>query len=214
MSRPSDSMPPACSPEFGRVARRRARALVLVTALLGGQMVAREAAASHTSAVDGAVEQLQRYCTTCWKNARVPRAEWSDCTQQVFAELLGVVPARRLDAVFRSADSEERRHAERAIWRIGKRIARSWRQRPASLSGIAWTPRRLISREADGPALGDILDLAGPVLSPRQHDILRRLADGDSIRGIAQALNVAPARVSDEKYRAIVRIRELLGGST
>src|SRR5262245_33588623 len=210
MGRPPDSTPQAFAMVFWRIVRRRARALVSMPSFLVGQLVARDAAASHVSAVDGAVEQLQRYCSACWKNARVPRSEWSDCTQQVFAELLGVVPAQRLDAAFRCPHSEERRHVERAIWRIAKRMTRSSRRNFPPLSAFAWTPRRLVTREAEAATLGDVLDLAGQSLSARQHDILRRLAGGDSIRGIAEALNVPAARISDEKYRAIMRIRELL----
>ena len=44
-------------------------------------------------------------------------------------------------------------------------------------------------------------------LSPRQKKILDWHLAGDSVKAISERLGVAPARVSDEKYRAIQKIR-------
>src|SRR6476469_6920891 len=55
-----------------------------------------------------AVNDVGRYCTSCWRNARLPVDAWGDCTQEVFRRLLERVPASRWDLTLR-ADGDERR---------------------------------------------------------------------------------------------------------
>ncbi len=40
----------------------------------------------------GAIQDLSRYCTVCWRNARLHPDSWADCTQEVFCRLLSTVP--------------------------------------------------------------------------------------------------------------------------
>src|SRR5262249_49067783 len=35
-----------------------------------------------------AVNDISRYCTTCWRNARLHPDVWTDCTQEVLTRLL------------------------------------------------------------------------------------------------------------------------------
>ena len=87
------------------------------------------------------VTDISRYCTTCWRNARLPADCWPDCTQDVFVRLLERVPAESWDK--RSAlDSEERREFVRAIDAVKKRV-----QRVAASYGLARRRRR---RSANG----------------------------------------------------------------
>ena len=60
-------------------------AVVLGTALtaLGG---APASAAPDTTL--RAVNDISRYCTTCWRNARLHPDVWTDCTQEVLSRLL------------------------------------------------------------------------------------------------------------------------------
>jgi len=44
-------------------------------------------------------------------------------------------------------------------------------------------------------------------LSPAQREIVTRWSDGESISDIAESLELSPARISDEKYKAIQKLR-------
>src|SRR5579862_3542081 len=43
------------------------------------------------------VRDIQRYCTVCWRNARLDPRLWDDCTQEVCCRLLGKARAGELD---------------------------------------------------------------------------------------------------------------------
>src|SRR4051812_26050719 len=43
------------------------------------------------------VRDIQRYCTACWRNARLDPGLWDDCTQEVCCRLLGKARAGQLD---------------------------------------------------------------------------------------------------------------------
>ncbi len=59
------------------------------------------------------VQQIQRYCTVSWRNANVPRAEWCDCSQQLFCELLQRVHRRHLELALSQDESDERMELNR-----------------------------------------------------------------------------------------------------
>src|SRR6476660_8174826 len=43
------------------------------------------------------VHDIQRYCTVCWRNARLDPCLWDDCTQEVCCRLMGKARAGQLD---------------------------------------------------------------------------------------------------------------------
>lgn len=45
------------------------------------------------------------------------------------------------------------------------------------------------------------------VLSPREKEIFRRLAEGDSVRGIADALSISPKTVESHKYNLLTKLK-------
>src|SRR5262245_49838138 len=87
-----------------RPGQKCAMAMVLGTALatLGpGQTRAAE--------VNGqAIQDISRYCTACWRNARLPVDRWGDCTQEVFRRLLERVPVAGWGEVL-DRDNDRRR---------------------------------------------------------------------------------------------------------
>jgi RNA polymerase sigma factor (sigma-70 family) len=146
---------------------------------------------------------LSRYCTACWKNARLPADHWTDCTQEVFARLLERLPRDRW-AVVLGSEGEERREFLRAIDAVKKRT-----QRSRKVAGLAADPADPRPTPA-GPYAEEreVLDqAAGRVLSPRQRRIVQLSRDGWSIPEIASELRTSPERVSDEKYKAIRKLR-------
>src|SRR5207302_915809 len=91
-----------------RKRRHYMMAMVLGTALSAfGQSAAQAAPAE-------AIQDISRYCTTCWRNARLPADRWGDCTQEVFRRLLDRVPTDEWNRLLNGA-GEERREFLRAI---------------------------------------------------------------------------------------------------
>jgi len=152
------------------------------------------------------VRQIQRYCSASWQNANVPRAEWQDCSQQVFVELLQRIPHSKLVNAIVCSASEERRELNRSIWRIVKRWRR--RVRHASLDGFDTAdPATLAGHQTDDDVLERVTQIAAKELTQRQSCIFSLLCEGHSIGQISEHLNIPAQRVSDEKYRAIQKIR-------
>jgi RNA polymerase sigma factor (sigma-70 family) len=158
-------------------------------------------------AAAGAVGDLSRYCTVCWRNARIPPDCWNDCTQEVLSRLLQRVEPHSWSAVLGN-EGEERREFLRAIDAVKKRTQRGLR-RSTNLVGVPADPRGARER-----ALADDREAvdraAGAVLSPRQQRILRMSFEGWSVQDIASALEVPAERVSDEKYKAVRKLRDYL----
>jgi RNA polymerase sigma factor (sigma-70 family) len=160
-------------------------------------------AAAPASAGPQVLDKVQRYCAVSWRHAGIHPQDWSDCTQDAIAQLLERVPQDRLDAALGDADSPERRELKRAIWRTAQR----WRRAPRFLPfdpAVNQDPR-------DDEAycdLSDWLNDALETLTARQRRILTLWSQGRSIDEIAHDLGVPAARASDEKYKALRKLRE------
>ncbi|HET6579977.1 MAG TPA: hypothetical protein VFG66_16780 [Gemmatimonadales bacterium] len=153
------------------------------------------------------VRDITRYCQVCWRNARLPMDRWDDCTQQVFARLLERVDVAKWHTLLKD-DAEDRREFIRAIDAVKKRTQRARKYVEVSAdvrddrdSGDARLreQREEVSRAAD------------VVLSSRQRKIVELTADGWAVPDIAAELRTTPERVSDEKYKAIRKLRTQLG---
>jgi RNA polymerase sigma factor (sigma-70 family) len=190
----------------GKGRRRYVVALMLGTALsaLGP---ATGTAAEATQASLRAVNDLSRYCTTCWRNARLSPDCWTDCTQEVLVRLLERVPQQNWDDVLQS-EGEERREFVRAIDTVKKRVQRGRQFASGPLDELAdrrdgrdW--RLAEDREA-------VRRAAAELLSSRQQQILQLSSAGWSVQEIAEQLRTPAERVSDEKYKAIQKLRAKL----
>ena len=89
-----------------------------------------------------------------------------------------------------------------------------WRRRPRphSLEESQTGERHDSSRgsETEG-AWEQIVSASESCLSDRQQRILSLMRDGWRVGEIAEELQIPQARVSDEKYKAIVKLRDVLG---
>lgn len=158
------------------------------------------------------LKKIRAYCSRSWQNAGISHQEWSDCTQQVFARLLERVDRDRLLIAIEDAESPERRELNRAIWATSQRSRRE--KKYSSLE-------HAVSQSEDRdpwPAKVESLSLvknavAGDEarLSPTQREIVTRWSDGESIAAIAESMKLSPARISDEKYKAIQKLRQHFG---
>ncbi len=184
-------------------------AMVLGTALtaLGSPSAAR---ADVPEATQRAVGDISRYCSACWRNARLPADSWTDCTQEVFSRLLERVDPEAWARVLRD-EGEERREFLRAIDAVKKRTQRSRKWAPGLIDLAA--DRRDVHERRLADDLEAVREVASRVLSPRQQRILQLSLEGWTVHDIAAELGAPAARVSDEKYKAIRKLRDHLAQS-
>jgi len=153
-----------------------------------------------------AVSDISRYCTTCWRNARLHPDSWNDCTQEVLCRLLERVGPETWDQVLQ-ADGEERRELIRAIDAVKKRSQRARKH----LDSVEMLPDRSGPEERRLQEKHEMIrDAAQDVLSPRQYQIVQMTLDGWSVHDMARELHLPAARISDEKYKAVRKLKEHL----
>ena len=180
---------------------------IVVALLVGSTLAMQGATASAAETYDKAITDINRYCSACWRNARLPADAWDDCTQEVFSRLLQRIPAQSWSNILQD-NGEERREFIRAIDAVKKRTQRSRKWSPLE-SEVADRSQLIQTSVAEQR---EVLDRASAeVLSGRQKRILRLSMEGYSVQEMAKALRMSPERVSDEKYKAIRKLRTHLG---
>jgi DNA-binding CsgD family transcriptional regulator len=152
------------------------------------------------------VRDIQRYCTVCWRNARLDPRLWDDCTQEVCCRLLTKARDGRLDlGQVLSDDTPERRELVRAIDMVRKRVQRAKRHQP--IDAFALPAPDADQRDRERMELGEILEAArSAVLSARQDRIVELWMRGWSVPEIGADLGMPVNRVSDEKYKALRKL--------
>lgn len=158
------------------------------------------------------LRKIEAYCTRSWQNAGVARQDWADCTNDVFVRVLQTLGKEGLHRAIEVRESDQRRELNRSIWATAQRWRRSPRLSPIgddegrAAEHDPWPARmESISQVRDAIESGDAR------LSPTQRDIVSRWSDGEAIGSIADTLELSPARVSDEKYKAIQKLRHHFG---
>jgi RNA polymerase sigma factor (sigma-70 family) len=171
-----------------------------LSALAPGQQQARAETQQETLE---AIADMGRYCTACWRNARLPADAWTDCTQEVFRRLLERVPADQWDRILQD-DGDEHREFLRAIDAVKKRTQRT-RKCSGCLEGVADArdhKARHLHEEREV-----VRQVAADLLTSRQQRILQLSFEGWSVQEMASEMCLPPERVSDEKYKAIRKLR-------
>ena len=181
-------------------------AMVLGTALstLGSS------AAGTVQAPTRAVHDISRYCTACWRNARLDPSCWPDCTQEVFCRLLERVAPEDWGQMLK-VEGEERREFLRAIDAVKKRTQRSRKWSSTLIDAVADRHDSHERQLADHREA--VHQAAAQLLSPRQQRILQLSFEGWSVQDIADQLQIGAERVSDEKYKAIRKLRDHFHGT-
>ncbi len=182
-----------------RTGRAGAMALVMGLAALTAQATESEL-----------VHDIQRYCAVCWRNARLDPGLWDDCTQEVCCRLLGKARAGELDLnLVLAEDTLERRELVRAIDMVRKRVQRARKYQPLD-DQLTPSPDH-DRRHRERQELGEVLEAARrDVLTPRQDQIVELWTRGWTVPDISTKLGLAPARVSDEKYKALRKLERHL----
>ena len=180
-------------------------AMVLGTAL--SALGSTPAAVAEAPATLRAVADMSRYCTTCWRNARLHPDSWGDCTQEVLYRMLERVTPEAWDQALKN-DGQERREFLRAIDTVKKR---SQRQRlPVGIPLESFADRNELHEQRLAEDRDMVRQAAMELLSERQQRIIQLSLEGWSVHDIATELKAGPERVSDEKYKAIRKLREHL----
>jgi RNA polymerase sigma factor (sigma-70 family) len=189
--------------------RRGALAAVLLgTALTAFSTAPSARAETNPDGTIRIVNDMSRYCTVCWRNARLHPDYWGDCTQEVFMRMLQRVSPEAWEEALRG-DGEERREFLRAIDAVKKRTQRALR-RSTGLNDVVADDRdgedRQVADERE-----TVRRAAAELLSPRQQRILQLSFDGWTVHEIAKEMQLPAERVSDEKYKAIRKLRVSFG---
>jgi RNA polymerase sigma factor (sigma-70 family) len=187
-----------------KIRRPYLMAVVLGTALAA---MGSDAQAKAEEISPKAINNISKYCTVCWRNARLPQDQWNDCTQEVLIRLLQNLPAKAWDRVL-GPDTEERREFIRAIDAVKKRYQRG-RWQSAALPELVADHREEQFRSLNDER-AEFEQAAQRVLTSRQQRILTLICDGHNVADIASELAMTPQRVSDEKYKAIQKLRSYL----
>jgi RNA polymerase sigma factor (sigma-70 family) len=157
---------------------------------------------------DKTITDVQRYCSACWRNARIPADSWSDCTQEVICRLMRTVPLNQWDRLLHQ-EGEERKEFVRAIDAVKKRSQRS--RKYSTLNEDVAERRDRTGVDPVTERREEMNKAAAEVLSYRQQRILDLSIEGYSVQEMADELRMSPERVSDEKYKAIRKLRRHLG---
>ena len=106
------------------------------------------------------------------------------------------------------AEGPERQEFLRAIDAVKKRTQRQLKRSVYLSDVVADTAHHQERRLQDDREV--VQTAAQEVLSERQQDILRLSFEGWAVQEIADQLGIAPERVSDEKYKAVRKLRQHL----
>ena len=189
---------------------KRSSRNVMVAMVLGTALATTPAKASASTAAaepsSKAVTDISKYCQTCWRNARLPADRWNDCTQQVFTRLLERLAPHQWANVL-AAEGDERKEFLRAIDAVKKRTQRDRKYAGLTPDAADWKTAAADLRD-DREA---VAAAAERVLSERQRRIVELTAGGWAVPEIAAELGTTAERVSDEKYKAIRKLRTHFG---
>ena len=189
-------------------ATTRTRAVMAAVVLGTALSAAPELYASQSTVPAAAVDDISRYCQACWRNARLPADRWQDCTQQVFIRLLERVSPESWPNVLKELESSERREFVRAIDAVKKRTQRA---KVGSLLSDETPDRHDRITNEIREQRNAVNEISVNVLSPRQRQIVELSFGGWGIPDIAAELGTSPERVSDEKYKAVQKLRTYFG---
>lgn len=189
-------------------------AVILAATCIAPAYAIEEAADFATSMVAPEEEseehrRIQAYCRTSWKNSKVRQTDWDDCTQDVMLRLYSSLTREQLGIALNNPESQERRELNRAVWATSQRWRRQHRHQ--QLTDDYSNPTRSDPWPEMMSELQRVQSAATNSharLTPTQRDIIRRSSEGASIADIASDLKLQPQRVSDEKYKAIQKLKD------
>jgi DNA-directed RNA polymerase specialized sigma24 family protein len=163
--------------------------------------------ATTEQAVDTAtIKSINSYCATSWQRANIPRQDWDDCSQHAFVRLLTRVSQDKWTEAINDAQSRHRRELNRCIWAARQWWRRSHRHRSLGEEDVPDRSNTPVFG-VTAPEVLDAMQCDSVSLTPIQQCVIELWASGHSITEMAAKLKVPSRRISDEKYRAIAKLR-------
>ena len=156
------------------------------------------------------VRRIQAYCRASWKNSHIDLSNWDDCTQEVFARIFSTLTTDQMTVAITERESDERRELNRAIWAIAQRQRRQPKAHELSTQDDVQAADQDSWEEVHSELQLVLSTLENPSLrlSPTQKAIIRSVSAGASVPEIASHLNISTVRVSDEKYKATMKLQK------
>jgi RNA polymerase sigma factor (sigma-70 family) len=175
------------------------------------------AAPSDPASFTSGLTQLNKYLSRAWYRAGIPVQMHEDCTQAVFTTLLQQLGRDRFDAlvgdvghsgikdVF-SRETNEGADFFRAVDMVKKRA-----QRERTFLPIDAVDAPASSSQSDTQAWHEALrEAIDQSLSPREASLINETLMGKTPAEIALHWGVAPKTISNEKTRALQKLRDVL----
>jgi RNA polymerase sigma factor (sigma-70 family) len=173
---------------------------------------------SDPADVSAGLTQLDRYLGRAWYRAGLSPQQHDDCTQAVYASLLQALGRDRFDQLLAEVglygirDVLSRETADgpdffRAIDTVKKRAQRERTFQPLDLVDVSSMNR------PDGPSddwKSTLQEAIQSLLSPREAALIQATLQGETPAEIAQQWGIAPKTVSNEKTRALQKLRDAL----
>lgn len=180
------------------------------------------AASTNTSAdaalVRSGLDQLDRYLGKVWYRAGIAPQQHADCTQAVYLSLLQTLGRDRFDGLaaqigqvgIRSVLSQGTAEGPdffRAIDTVKKRAQRERTHQPLDALDVADAST---SSASPGTLQSELHEAMTRTLSPRERALIQATLQGSSPSEIASQLGLASKTVSNEKTRALQKLRGAL----
>jgi hypothetical protein len=165
-------------------------------------------AATTDEIVDAAtLQSIDKYCEASWHRASIPRQEWDDCSQHAFVRILTRLSQDRLAEAIENRDSKHRRELNRCIWATTQWWRRSYHHRSLSSDDVPDSAFKTRVFDVTVPDLREAIQSDTVGLTAIQRRVIDLWANGHSITDMASKLGVPSRRISDEKYKAISKLR-------
>ncbi len=170
------------------------------------------------SEVSAGLVQLDRYLARAWFRAGISPQQHDDCTQAVYTTLLQTLGRDQFDQLvsevgqFGIRDVLSRETADgpdffRAIDSVKKRAQRERSYQPLETVESTYLNKANLSTADLQSTLQEAILSS---LSPREAALIQATLQGETPAEIAQQWGIAPKTVSNEKTRALQKLREVL----
>jgi RNA polymerase sigma factor (sigma-70 family) len=178
--------------------------------------------ASTDAELSAGLVQLDRYLARAWFRAGISPQQHDDCTQAVYTSLLQTLGRDQFDQLlsdvgqFGIRDVLSRETADgpdffRAIDSVKKRAQRERNYQPLETVDAAYLNQANMSAADLKSTLQEAILSS---LSPREAALIQATLQGETPAEIAQQWGIAPKTVSNEKTRALQKLREVLVSDT
>ena len=169
--------------------------------------------------LDAGLRQLDRYLGRAWSRAGIPSSQQEDCTQAVhtvmleelgrpgFDQMLAQVGQGGIPQVL-NRESSLGPDFFRAVDMVKKRALRQ--RTYLAIDEQPEPAARAVGGDGAETWRGVLNDAINRSLKPREADVIRATLQGFTPAEIAEQWGLAPKTVSNEKTRALAKLREVL----